>query len=225
MLTRMPAPTSSRTTSAERGKRPAGRAADVDDVGTGGAEARRPRRRSLAARQPRRVVDLGQDLDVVVAVVPRGRDAAEVRGDLAQILGPLLHRHADRVGERAGRPRTGRESARGRSPAGTVERAPDPLRGHQRRHRDLQHRDVVGERRRHVGQHTPQRRLGERAGDERARACGSVSRAAGAAPSLISGGRRPAPTCPGRAAQRAALAPDATARPPRSAAPARSPCR
>ena len=91
------------------GKRTARRAADIDDVGPGGAE-RVGRRPQLAARQPRRVVDLGQDLDVVVAVVARGGDAAEVRGNLAQILRPLLHRHADVAGETPrDRPRTGRE--------------------------------------------------------------------------------------------------------------------
>ena len=47
------------------------------------------------ARQPRRVVDLGDDLDVPGAVVARRRGAAEVARDLAQVLRSLLHRHAD----------------------------------------------------------------------------------------------------------------------------------
>jgi hypothetical protein len=79
---------------AERGKRHARGAADVDDV--------RPRCTvvlSLLANglgcQLRGVVDFGQDLDVERAVIRGGIGPAEVPRQLAQVLGSLLHTHAE----------------------------------------------------------------------------------------------------------------------------------
>jgi hypothetical protein len=43
---------------------------------------------------------------------------------------------------------------------------PDPLRRHQCGNGDIQHGDIAAERRRHLGDNTPQRRLGQLARDE-----------------------------------------------------------
>ncbi len=94
MLTRKPASASSRTTLAELGERAPRRTADVDDVGT----ARAVVLREGAQRRPlhlRRVVDLGQDLDLPGAVVGAPRGAAEILGNLAQVLRPLLNGKAE----------------------------------------------------------------------------------------------------------------------------------
>ena len=79
-------------------ERAAGRAADVDDVGAGGTE-RLGRGAQLAPRQPRGVVDLGQDLDVVVAVrhvwTPRGRNAPGSRAGPSAPSPPARRRACD----------------------------------------------------------------------------------------------------------------------------------
>ena len=111
-LTRMPAPTSSRTTSASAGNGESRRAADVDDVGARFAVARGLAANGLA-RQTRCVVDLGDDLDIPGAVLARVGRPSEVTRDVAQVLGPLLH-----VAHRASRsgPRVAFAQARGSSP-------------------------------------------------------------------------------------------------------------
>src|SRR5262249_10762898 len=70
---------------AERGERDAGRAADVDHVGARVAEVLSSPAHRIR-RHPRHVVDLGDDLDVPGTVVVPRRGAAEVGGNLAQIL-------------------------------------------------------------------------------------------------------------------------------------------
>src|SRR5712671_2701119 len=162
-LTRMPADTRSPTTAPRDGN--AWRAADVDDVGAGsvkvlgGAE-------DLLAGELRGVVDLGEDLDVPVAVVAPGRRAAEMPGNLAQVFRSLVHRDADRVGDHG---RIALTESGNHHPIGSARRRQmlrDPRRRHERGHRDVERGDVVRERRRHVGEHAPQARLGELSGDE-----------------------------------------------------------
>src|SRR5262249_33750031 len=85
---------------AEHREREARRTADVDEIRAGRAEVlcRRP---NLGARQLRRIVDLGDDLDVPRAVVGRGSRASEVAGNLPKVLRAFLHRHMELVADRA----------------------------------------------------------------------------------------------------------------------------
>ena len=149
----------------QRGERHARRAADVDDVGAAGLEII-GRRADRFARQLGRVVDLGQDLDVVRAVVDRGERLAEVAGNLPQVFRALLHAYAEALGQDA---RLALDQAGQQDQLGArrhLEEACDPGRRHQRRHRDLEDGDLGLEPRPHLLQHAPERRLGEPPGDE-----------------------------------------------------------
>jgi hypothetical protein len=70
-----------------------GVAPQIDDVGAVGG-ARLGLGQQFVQLDPRRVVDLGQDLDVVSAIVAGGRLAKKLR-QFAQIVGTALDRHAD----------------------------------------------------------------------------------------------------------------------------------
>ena len=143
----------------------AGRAADVDDV-----RARLPERLGggahVAAAHLRRVVDFGQDLDVVGAVVACGGGPAEERRDLAQVLRAFPHGHPRRLLHDGDVPFTQPGNQHEIDARGHRQKARHPLGGHQRRHGDLQYRDVVGECRGHAGQGPPQRGLGQAPRDE-----------------------------------------------------------
>src|SRR5690606_31660223 len=78
----------------EMGERLAGRAADVDHVRAARAVVRGALEDLLDA-QPRGVVDLREDLDVVRPVVAAHRGEPEVLRDLAEIPGPLLRGDAE----------------------------------------------------------------------------------------------------------------------------------
>ena len=141
------------------------RAPDVDhvraarlEIARGGAD--------LLARQLRRVVDLGEDLDVVGAVVGRGRGLAEIPGNLAEVLRPLFHGHPVALAQEAGlafdQPREQHQVRAG----GHLEEAGDPRRRHQRGDRDFEHRHLSLEGRLHLLEDAAKRRLGEPSRDE-----------------------------------------------------------
>src|SRR5207249_7835183 len=75
--------------------------ADVDDIGTARAIVLRFTADRLA-REAWRIVHLGDDLDVVAAVVAGERGAPEIFGDLSQVLGSLLDRHAHALRDHRG---------------------------------------------------------------------------------------------------------------------------
>ena len=100
-------------------------------------------RRISRQRQLRRVVDLGEDLDVPGAVVARGRGHAEVPGISRRSLGPFSTRTPSLLSSTSGRPRTCPGISTRSTPGGTSRKPRDPLGRHQRGHGDLQHRDVV----------------------------------------------------------------------------------
>ena len=249
MLTRMPAARSSRTTSASSGK------------GTPGVQPTSMTSAPLArkyfaaatisrARQPGRVVDLGEDLDPVGPVLGRGGGLSEVAGNLAQVLGALLDGDAELLPQDRD---VALAEARDQDQVGAgrhLEEPGDPRGGHERGHRDPEDGDLRLEGRLHLPEHPPERGLGELAGDEENPA---VRRSGGRAVgrSAIPGFTRqhrsagpPAhayrPTARPPAAVRLTAGPPsapicsacpparrpeaATARPPRSSAPARSPC-
>ena len=121
----------------------------------------------LATSEPGCVVDLGEDLDVVGAVLGGGGGLAEVAGDLAQVLGPLLDRDADLLPQDRD---VAFAEARDQHQVGAgrhLEEPGDPRRRHERGHRDPQDGDLGLERRLHLRQHPPERGLGELAGDEK----------------------------------------------------------
>jgi hypothetical protein len=75
------------------GPRAVGIAPHIDYVGP--VARQRPRlRENLLQRQTWAVVDLGNDLDVVSAVIGRSRFAAKIIGQPAQIARPALDGHA-----------------------------------------------------------------------------------------------------------------------------------
>ncbi len=127
---------------AERGECETRRAADVDDVGARLAVALGLASNGVA-REPRRVVDLGDDLDVPRAVLARLGGPPEMARDLAQVLGSLLDAHADVVrhgpGVALAQPRDHHQVGARRH----GQRTRDPGRGHQCRDGDLQHRHVI----------------------------------------------------------------------------------
>src|SRR2546421_8107868 len=102
----------------------------------------------------------------VRAVVPRRRRAAEILGDLTQVLRPLFDTHAGPVGDRCcvtlAQARDQHEVGTG----GHRQEAGDPRCRHQGGHRDLHDGDVVGERRRHLGERAAQPPLREPARHE-----------------------------------------------------------
>jgi hypothetical protein len=121
-------------------------------------------------RQPRRVVDLGEDGDVAGAVARRALPAAaaEEFRQVAQVLRAALHRHAELPGEGV---KVAAAQARQQHPVHARRRrqvAPDPGGRRQRDHGDGQHRDgeVEPGLRRHLRQHPPQRGLGQLTGHE-----------------------------------------------------------
>ena len=129
----------------------AGRAADVDDVGAGFAK-RLGGGAHVAPAHLRRVVDLGQDLDVVGAVVaPRPRRGRRTTGSRAGPSAPCARARRRRARPRPTSPSHSPGISTRSTPGGHRQEARHPLGGHQRGHGDLQHRHVVGERRRHVG--------------------------------------------------------------------------
>jgi hypothetical protein len=141
------------------------REAEVDHVGAGVAVVP-GHRQDLVAIQPRDVVDLGEHADVALAVVRARVGLAEPTRDRLEVGRALVGRDAEALAQH---PHVARAHARDHDPRdrlGHLEEAGDPVGGHQRRHRDLHHRDVVLERQVGAVQRVAQRGRGELAGDE-----------------------------------------------------------
>ena len=112
-------------------------------------------------RQPGRVIDLGDDLDVPRAVVPREFGAAEVTRNLAKVLWPLLHGNSNLLRNDLRVALTQSRNENKVSVLWRFERPRNPGRRHQRRNRDAERGHVVCERRGHFTQNPPQRWLRE----------------------------------------------------------------
>ncbi len=143
-------------------------AADVDPVGPLGDEGSASARNSRGG-EPGGVVDLGEDLDVERAVAFEPAIVlAEESGEVAEVLGPDLHRDPgpgfDR-GEVA--PAVAGEDDPGDS-GGNLQVAGDPMRRHQGGHGDRQGRHLGPDPRPggQVVEDRPERGLGQAAGDE-----------------------------------------------------------
>src|SRR5436309_3099215 len=70
----------------------AGVTAEINHIGAVGFEARRPGE-DLLPRQSRGVIDFGDDLDVVTAIVGRAVLLSEVGGQFAQVFWPSYDRN------------------------------------------------------------------------------------------------------------------------------------
>ena len=140
-------------------------AAEVDHVGAALPVVLR-QAHHLLAREVRHVVDLGEDPDVVGAVLLAERRLSEVLGEVPEVGGPLLGPDAPAVLDD---PHVALAETRDHDAlaAGDLREVPgDPRGGHEGGDRDAQHRDLVRELRRHALERRPERRLGELAGDE-----------------------------------------------------------
>src|SRR5213082_2259534 len=159
------------------GKCAPGGAADVDQIGAAYAVMLRLEADRFP-REPRRVVHLGDDLDVVRPVVACRRGAPEVLGDLPQVLGALLHRHTELLRDhgRIALAQAGDQNEVRVGERGGLEEARDPRCGHECGHRDAHDHHVPGERGRHSGDHAAQRGLRELPGDEQDAARGARRR-------------------------------------------------
>ena len=140
----------------------------VDAVGAVRREATRLGEHG-GRRQPRRVVDLGDDLDVEAAVVrPVTRLLAEEFVEAAEVLRSAFHRHVGGAREAVERPAAAARDDHPVGPRRHVDPLRDPGRRHQGRDRDVERLNRVVEA--HAGpeplQHLSQRVLGEAAGDE-----------------------------------------------------------
>ena len=199
-------------------------AAEVDHVGAALPVVLR-RAHHLLAGEVRHVVDLGEDPDVVGAVLLAERRLSEVLGQVPEVGGPLLRPDAPAVLDR---PHVALAQARDDDAlaVGDLREVPgDPRGGHEGGDRDAEHRHLVRELRRHALERRPERRLGELAGDEQGLGHGDpgILGAGARAGPLRRAGRdcRPSPTCwacPPCGSPR----PVATAPPPRGAWRARS---
>ncbi len=172
---------------------PVERAPEVDDVGAARAVVLREAH-DLLAREIRHVVDLGEDPDVVRAVLLPERLLAEVLREVAEIGGPLLRLHRPVVLDLPhvplAQPRD--DDAVGAGDVGQVLR--DPRGGHERGHRDAQDRHLVREVRRHALERRAERGLRELPRDEQGLAHAGV-RGGRRSVRRAGQGSRPSPTC------------------------------
>ena len=146
----------------------AGIAAKVDAVGAGGTQSARLVK-DRGQGQPRRVIDLGNDLDVEGAIVGKvARLLAEEFIEPSEVFGAALHRDRGDVVEGIERAVAAARDDDSRGARGHGESAGDPLGGHQRRDGDVQHlhRGFEADPRLEACEHLPERMLGEPAGDE-----------------------------------------------------------
>ena len=144
---------------------PVERAAEVDDVGAALPVVLR-RAHDLLAGQVRHVVDLGEDPDVVGAVLLLRAACPKCSGRSRRSAGPFSALHAPAVLDR---PHVALAEAGDDDPLGArgVREVPgDPRGRHQRGDRDAEDRHLVGEVGRHARERRPERGLGELAGDE-----------------------------------------------------------
>ena len=115
------------------------------------------------------MVDLGDDLDVVSAVVDQvARLLPEKVVEAAEVFRTPRHRHGRDLGEGFERPAAGPGDDHPLGAGGHLEPAGDPGRGHQGRHRDRHHLHgrLEADAGRKPFQNLPERVLGKPAGDE-----------------------------------------------------------
>ena len=129
------------------------------------------------------MVDLGDDLDVVAAVVGEVAGLlAEKVVEAAEVVGAPLDRHRRDLGEGLERAAAGPGNDHAVGAGGHLQPPGDPGRGHQGRDRDRHHLHgrLEARPRGEPLEHLPQRMLGEPAGDEvEARASADMTFVAG----------------------------------------------